>query len=79
MHTDLVATIVYVKPSNKLIIVRLHQQKEERSIGKAIKGSMVLNDSFIYFEINWHKRVQQEGVRNNEREGTLVDLSANRD
>ena len=79
MHIDLVAKIVYVKPRNKLIIVRFHQHKGERSIGKAIKGSMVLNDSFIYFEINWHKRVQQDRVRNNEREGTLVDLSANRD
>ena len=28
-----------------------HQHKEERSIGKAIKGSMVQNDSFVYFRI----------------------------
>ena len=28
-----------------------HQHKGERSVGKAIKGSMVQNDSFVYFRI----------------------------
>ena len=79
MHIDLVAKIVYAKPRNKLILVKFHQHKGERSIGKAIKGSMVLNDSFVYFEINWHKRVQQDRVRNHEKERTLGDLSANKD
>ena len=50
-HIDLVDRTVYVKPRNKLIIVNLHQHKEDRSIRKAIKRSMVLKDSFVCFEI----------------------------
>ena len=50
-HIDLVDKAVYVKPQNKLIIVRLHQHKGDRSIRKAIKRSMVLKDSFVCFEI----------------------------
>ena len=74
-----IVKMVYVESRNKLILVKFYQHKGERSIRKAIKGSMVLNDSFVYFEIIWRKRVQQDRVRNNEKERTLVDLSANKD
>ena len=75
MHTDLVAKIVYVKPRNKLIIVRFHQHEGDRSIRKAIKGSMILNDSFVYFEITGIKECNKTWLENNKRERTL----ANRD
>ena len=74
MHIDLGTNVVYDKLRNKLICVEFYQHKGERFIGKAIKGSMVLDDLFIYFEITGVKRVRQDKVHNNKRERTLEDL-----
>ena len=62
MHIDLVARIVYVKSWNKSILVKFHQQKGDRSIRKAIKGSMVPNDSFVYFEITGIKEYHKTSL-----------------
>ena len=63
MHIDLVTSIVYIKLRNKLIFLKFHQHKGERSIGKAIKGSMVLDDLFIYFEITGIKECNKTRFR----------------
>ena len=63
MHIDLVAKIVYVKPRDKLITVKLHQHKGEMSFGKAIKGSMVLNDLVVYFGITGIKVCNKTGLK----------------
>ena len=76
MHIDLGTSAVYVRHRNKLICVELYQHKGERFIGKAIKGSMVLDDLFIYFEITGAERVRQDKVQNNKIERTLEDLPA---
>ena len=36
--------------------------KGDRSIGKAIKGSMVPNDSFVYFEITGVKQYHKTSL-----------------
>ena len=70
MYVDLGTSTVYVRHRNKLICVELYQHKGERFIGKAIKGSMVLDDLFIYFEITGAKRVRQDKVQDNKIERT---------
>ena len=49
-------------PGTNQILVKFHQHKEDRSIGKAIKGSMVPNDSFVYFEITGVKECRKTSL-----------------